>query len=162
MCRKPIVFPSADRAGIGIQDITHPLDHPHFVVQLHYQDFAAARDLTRRQHLEYRAIPSIDARQKVGMQRAGDILHRSVLIDECRLGVLAEYPGRDAFIDRLSHDVRTGARDDEQAHVGSQIEKARQIAHWVRMTVQVGHAPLLLVPQPGNVGGDGIEPRRLQ
>ncbi len=91
------------------------------------------------------------------MQITGDILHLTVLCDECGLRVLAEHPRRDAFVDRLRHDIRPRSRDDVQSHVGGQIKKTCQIAQRVRIAVKIGHIGLRLMPQPRDIGRHGIK-----
>ncbi len=148
--------------GIGVQDVAHPLDHAHFVVQLDHDDLAAARDLARGQHAEDGFVPILDTGQEVGMEVADHVLDFAVLADKGHLRVSGEDPGRDTFVDGFGHDVGAGTGDDEEAHFGGEVEETGQVAHGMAVTVEVGLAFFELVPEPGDVGGQGVETGRLE
>jgi len=98
---------------IGVNDIAHPGNHTHFIIQLRHDDISTTRNLARSQYLENTLIPFTAAIQEVGMQIAGNVLNFAMLTDKSGLRVILKDPRRHTFIDRFCHDVRTWTGNDE-------------------------------------------------
>ena len=133
------------------------MGHAHLVVHLPHNDPPASRDLPGGQDGEHGSVPFLHAGQEIRVQIAGQVLDLFVLADKGGLWVASEQPRRNALVNRLRHDVRPWARDDQKAHVGREVEEPGQIAHRMAVAVEVGHALVKLVPEPGDVGSDGIQ-----
>jgi len=108
-----------NRIWVDIDDIAHPGNHAHFVIELSHDDLSAPRNLPWREHLKHSLVPLLYASLELRVQVAHHVLRLAILADESGARVLGEDPIRNAFMGGFCHDVGPRADDDIQAHAGS-------------------------------------------
>jgi len=113
------------------------MHHSHFIVQLNQHNFSLLRNLAGRQHLEHCPVPLAHHGEEIRVQVADNILRLMILVDVGYLGILAEDPWRNSFVDCLCIDVRSWSGDDQQAHFGCQVQKASQVPHGMTAAIKV-------------------------